>query len=550
MIICHYCGSKTSDKEFCDNCSKFLGNTNVQHLEKSFQHKVEQYDRGTLNCIALPYKFDRKQIVYFNYDSIQNPLQVDYNDGKFYFIDKNEINLEDYIKNHDLNFDNIYKIVNDIGKILLHIQLQGYILGSFNISDFWINNNSLNIIYRQTRKVLKINDNLNNYSIGKICSPEVLSEDIESLDKTTDVYLLGKLFIELITMNKIYINDYTHERFIIYNLNLFIKDIPNGLQNWIGKSTNIYNEKRYSDIQTSLSELKHLYEVEKLREKDDYNILLTCEGTTDVGKGKLEKSKNKEKANEDSNLIIKHGEKLFIMVSDGVSNSLYGTGHDASNIVKDVCADMWNKRVNDLENKNDINNFIKSIIKESNKRIFESVKENISKYTNLEHGIMAATFSVAIIIKNKLYYTSLGDSPIYIINKNSISRLNVEDNYGNEKLREGISWEQFIDLESKSSLTKYIGGNFAPIYNEKSIIFELKTLNLVKDDIVLICSDGLTDYIGNILDGDDMCNRDNCIIDVFSNENKNLKNINSKLVDIANDNGGGDNITIVLVKAQ
>ena len=252
MIICHYCGSKTSDKEFCDNCSKFLGNTNVQHLEKSFQHKVEQYDRGTLNCIALPYKFDRKQIVYFNHDSIQNPLQVDYNDGKLYFIDKNEINLEDYIKNHDLNFDNIYKIVNDIGKILLHIQLQGYILGSFNISDFWINNNSLNIIYRQTRKVLKINDNLNNYSIGKICSPEVLSEDIESLDKTTDVYLLGKLFIELITMNKIYINDYTHERFIIYNLNLFIKDIPNGLQNWIGKSTNIYNEKRYSQYLINL----------------------------------------------------------------------------------------------------------------------------------------------------------------------------------------------------------------------------------------------------------------------------------------------------------
>ena len=99
-------------------------------------------------------------------------------------------------------------------------------------------------------------------------------------------------------------------------------------------------------------------------------------------------------------------------------------------------------------------------------------------------------------------------------------------------------------------MTKYIGGNFAPIYNEKLIIFELKTLNLVKDDIVLICSDGLTDYIGNILGGDDMCNRDNCIIDVFSNENKNLKNINSKLVGIANDNGGGDNITIVLVKAQ
>ena len=47
-----------------------------------------------------------------------------------------------------------------------------------------------------------------------------------------------------------------------------------------------------------------------------------------------------------------------------------------------------------------------------------------------------------------------------------------------------------------------------------------------------------------------MCARDNCIIDVFSEENENLKNINSKLVELANDNGGGDNITIALVKAH
>lgn len=550
MIICHYCNEKTKDKEFCDNCSKFLGNTNIQHLEKSFLDKVQQYDRCTLNCIALPCNLDRKHVVYFNHDCIQNPLQIDYNDGKFYFIDKNEINLEDYIKNHDLSFDDIYKIVNNIGEILLHIQEQGYILGSFNISDFWINNDSLNIIYRQTRKVLKVNDNLKNYSIGKMCSPEVLSEDIEHIDTTTDVYLLGKLFMDLITMNKIYINDYKHERFIIYNLNLFIKDIPNGLQNWIGKSTDIYNEKRYPNIQISLNELKHLYEIKKLRDKDDNNILFTCDSITDVGKGKLEKAKNKEKANEDSKLIIKDGEKLFIMVSDGVSNCSYGTGYDASNIVKDVCIDLWNKRVNDLENQNDIEVFIKSIIKESNKRIFESVKEYINESINSEHGIMAATFSVAIIIKNKLYYTSLGDSPIYIINKNSISKLNIEDNYGNEKLKEGMPWDQFIELEGKSSLTKYIGGNFAPIYKEIAIIFELKTLNLVKDDIVLICSDGLTDYIGNILGGNDMCSRDNCIIDVFSQENENIKNINSKLVELANENGGGDNITIALVKAH
>lgn len=554
MIICHYCNKETNDEEFCDNCGRFLESIDKNQVDNELEKKIYQYDRCTLDCIALQSDLCEENITQFNSDYIQNPLNIYKNDGRIYFLDRGEVSLEEYLDSNNISFENIYTIIKSLSNIFIHIENEGYILGSLNLSDLWLKNNDISqIFYRQSRRVLVENDNLEGYSKGEISAPEVSNKNSESINRKTDVYIIGRLFMNLVINKRNYLQDYEHERYVGYNLSLFNPDIPKELHNWIGKSTSIYPEERYESVEKCIQEFIYLCELNKRRKEDCHrNIVINYNCITDVGKSKVDISKVNDlsKVNEDSYIVLKNEDKVFAMVADGVSNCSYGSGYDASNITKNVCIKMWQENIHKIENKESVEQLIKNIIRESNKEILEAVKDELEDKKISSRGIMATTFSVAIIINNTLYYTSLGDTPIYLINNENIMLLNIDDNYGNESLRNGINWSDYKDIEEKSSLVKFIGGNFVLEYEEKEIDFKLEELNLIEGDLVLICSDGLTDYIDNISSRGDVWSKDSKIMAVFSKEDASLENINTNLVNIANENGGGDNITIVLIKAE
>lgn len=555
MIICNYCNKETNDEEFCDNCGRFLDNIDENRAYNKFENSIYNYNKCTLDCITLDSILDKKDIIQFGFDYIQNPLNIDENNGKLYYIDKGEISLGEYLDNNNISFEDIYTIVESLGKIFLYVEKEGYRIGSLNLSDFWLKNNNISqIFYRQVRRLLIESDTMEGYSKGEISAPEVLNNNFECINKRTDVYILGKLFMSLVTNKRIYIQNYEHERYVSYNLSLFNQDIPKELHSWIGKTTSIYSEERYESVEKCMEEFTYLCNLNKRRIKEECNrkFTISYDCITDVGKNKVDTSKAIElsKVNEDSYIVLKHDDKVFAMVADGVSNCSYGSGYDASNIVKDVCTKLWNENHQTLKNKESVEDLIRNIIRQSNKEIFEAVKEKLEEKTTSSKGIMATTFSVSIIINNTLYYTSLGDSPIYLINNENITLLNIDDSYGNESLKNGISWNDYKDIEEKSSLVKFIGGNFALEYEDKEINFKLEELNLIEDDVLLICSDGLTDYIDTISSRGDAWSKDSQIMAVFSKEDASLENINTNLVNIANENGGGDNITIVLIKAE
>ncbi|MBM6861243.1 SpoIIE family protein phosphatase, partial [Clostridium saudiense] len=104
------------------------------------------------------------------------------------------------------------------------------------------------------------------------------------------------------------------------------------------------------------------------------------------------------------------------------------------------------------------------------------------------------------------------------------------------------------------ALTNCIGGNDindeAKIINEEDL--NVKEVTLEDKDIVLICSDGVTDYISPLGYGTNLWNIDKELKELIVSKEKNesILDIPSSLIQIANENGGGDNITSILIEVN
>ena len=143
---------------------------------------------------------------------------------------------------------------------------------------------------------------------------------------------------------------------------------------------------------------------------------------------------------------------------------------------------------------------------------------------------MGTTAVLIAKINNKLYYESVGDSRLYYIDKDkdSIEQVTVDDTYVNELLKKKIiNAKDAQNHPQKHVLTKAIG-----IFNKIDVQVNILDKN---DGFVILCSDGLTNMI----------TEDNILQTVRDND---FTVLADKFVDIANLNGGTDNITVVVVE--
>lgn len=158
---------------------------------------------------------------------------------------------------------------------------------------------------------------------------------------------------------------------------------------------------------------------------------------------------------------------------------------------------------------------------------------------------MGTTLVVAVIRENKAYIVNAGDSRCYLFQsghhsrldpllegkENKIKRLTHDHTVGDRLLASGISIGQ-IPKKQFHTLTQSVGcGN--PPYPDFNIV------EIEQGDVLLICSDGLTDML-----------TDAEIEAILSNGDASLDTLTVNLIDAANANGGRDNISVVLVKSS
>ena len=212
--------------------------------------------------------------------------------------------------------------------------------------------------------------------------------------------------------------------------------------------------------------------------------------------------------------------KLYIL-ADGMGG--YQGGEVASKLAVTAVRNYIESNFDSInKEKDEILKLITSSIEYANMVVYEKSKED----ENLEG--MGTTLEVCLIYNNRVHIGHVGDSRIYRLRGVFIEKLTTDHSYVEKLINDGtITKEEAMHHPKKNMLTKALGCN---IFVEPEII----TKGFIKDDIILICSDGLT----NMIDEDK-------IYDVIKN---NYRNAPDNLINIANDNGGYDNVTAIVIK--
>jgi serine/threonine protein phosphatase PrpC len=169
---------------------------------------------------------------------------------------------------------------------------------------------------------------------------------------------------------------------------------------------------------------------------------------------------------------------------------------------------------------------------------------NSKALTNQSFMRMGTTLVAAIVRENRAYIVNAGDSRCYLFQSgphshtdpifkrevNKIKQLTLDHTVGEQLLASGISIGQ-IPKKQFNTLTQSVGcGN--PPYPDFNIV------EIVQGDLLLICSDGLTDML-----------TDSEIEAILVNGDASLDTLAADLIDAANANGGRDNISVILVSS-
>jgi protein phosphatase len=157
-------------------------------------------------------------------------------------------------------------------------------------------------------------------------------------------------------------------------------------------------------------------------------------------------------------------------------------------------------------------------------------KELITKsYENSELAGMGTTLVAATVVNDYIYVANIGDSRLYIIN-NGIKQITKDHSLVEEMIRLGeIDREDARNHPDKNIITRAIGAG-------EEIAVDFFEMKLEQGDTILMCSDGLTNMI-----------EDEEIREIIESQ-KTPEQKAEKLVQIANKNGGKDNIAVIIIE--
>jgi protein phosphatase len=223
---------------------------------------------------------------------------------------------------------------------------------------------------------------------------------------------------------------------------------------------------------------------------------------------------------------------LFAIISDGIG------GHRAGEVAAELAVNYISEKISESDGKTPLQT-MELAIHTASQAIASRSASQADQYG------MGATCACLWVEGDRFYTASIGDSRIYLIRDGRIQRLTVDHTWIQEAIEKGIiTPEQAHDHPNVHIIRRHLGSVELP-----DVDFRLRLhpddddeqarknqgAQLRLGDVLLMCSDGLTDMVW-----------DDEILRLITTRNA-LKSAAEDLVEQANERGGHDNITVILI---
>lgn len=228
----------------------------------------------------------------------------------------------------------------------------------------------------------------------------------------------------------------------------------------------------------------------------------------------------KRSSNQDAYITGKLDKDVyFAIVCDGMGGA--AAGNIASRVAVEKISDYIIRSYRIGQDSYETEKILKNAITSVNMQIYDMAirQEELSG--------MGTTVVAVIVMGNTAVIAHVGDSRVYKINKEMI-QLTKDHSVVQTLLETGeITEEDAKTHPKKNVITRALGV-------EENVIVDSMQLEIEQDDILLMCTDGLTSY-----------SDENDILKLI--EKSERESAVDKLIELAKNGGGGDNITIVLL---
>lgn len=239
---------------------------------------------------------------------------------------------------------------------------------------------------------------------------------------------------------------------------------------------------------------------------------MRAHGMTDIGKNRV--------MNQDyiycSKTPVGTLPNLYI-VADGMG------GHKAGDLASSYAVEVFLNAVKVLKTGSPIT-VIGDAIQEVNREVYAKSK------SSPDYEGMGTTFVVAVISGKVLYVANVGDSRLYVIG-DTIRQITRDHSLVEEMISLGeIDKKDAKNHEKKNIITRAIGVS-------DKIMADFFEVELSEKEAVLLCSDGLTNMI-----------EETEIFHIVNRKKETTKEKVLHLIELANKNGGRDNISVILIE--
>ena len=206
---------------------------------------------------------------------------------------------------------------------------------------------------------------------------------------------------------------------------------------------------------------------------------------------------------------------LFI-VADGMG------GHNAGDMASKLAVDTMVEQISASEEQQP-EKLMEAAIKAANQRVLEQAA------TKPELEGMGTTVVAATFLEDRLVVANVGDSRLYVVGRYGIKQITRDHSWVEEMVRRGgIGREEARRHPDRNIITRAIGA-------EERIKTDFFHVQLRDGDTVLMCTDGLT----NMLEDEE--------IRMILDSARDIVEQAEMLVERANENGGKDNISVILI---